>query len=427
MTDVQNDSPAYTLDSLRGHAAAVSDRTGLGVTVEPFEGQYALTVTRPDGVTRHSGYSAETVHGMLCGAAATAPSPLAAKVDAALADGRREPVEDAVRLEGALHLLRYSLDRFIRAEFRPAPEFLRDLIDRVTNDPGEPCDRAQQYTRAEAAEAALRRVTDFLAGIDTPDWRAPGTEVALRIRSLIADAGDDAPRLLGCGFCYEEQGEEVHPHPECPVGAVGSDAPALRERLRAAIDPVLDEHPEHNRIDAHERVLDEITDAALGVVNQDAREALAEARMWARHGYEVGQKHCSWSDHGVAPEWLTEGWPPHFDSCEHLKRACEYDETITRVRAEVARIRSTTPTWGPVAARIEAAIDDPDRPKEQRARPIHPDGAPYSYAEIVAAGWGHCDACGMWTTATAERPHQCTAAAPMANETTTDGKEATDV
>lgn len=26
------------------------------------------------------------------------------------------------------------------------------------------------------------------------------------------------PRLLDCGFCYEERGEEVHPHPECPRG-----------------------------------------------------------------------------------------------------------------------------------------------------------------------------------------------------------------
>jgi len=26
------------------------------------------------------------------------------------------------------------------------------------------------------------------------------------------------PRLLSCGLCYEEQGEEVHPHPECPIG-----------------------------------------------------------------------------------------------------------------------------------------------------------------------------------------------------------------
>ncbi|MGY5034374.1 hypothetical protein ACWC9U_26655 [Streptomyces sp. 900116325] len=31
---------------------------------------------------------------------------------------------------------------------------------------------------------------------------------------------DAAPqaRLLDCGFCYEEAGEEVHPHPECPQG-----------------------------------------------------------------------------------------------------------------------------------------------------------------------------------------------------------------
>lgn len=58
-----------------------------------------------------------------------------------------------------------------------------------------------------------------------------------------------------------------------------------------------------------------------------------EARMWARHGYEIGQRHCSWTDHGVAPAWLTEGWPPHFDSCEHLKRAGEYDEALTRVRS----------------------------------------------------------------------------------------------
>lgn len=57
-----------------------------------------------------------------------------------------------------------------------------------------------------------------------------------------------------------------------------------------------------------------------------------DARTWARHGYEIGQKHCGWTDYGVAPDWLTEGWPPHFDSCEHFKRAAEYDEALTRVR-----------------------------------------------------------------------------------------------
>lgn len=32
---------------------------------------------------------------------------------------------------------------------------------------------------------------------------------------------------------------------------------------------------------------------------------LDEARMWARHGYEIGQRSCTWSDYGVAPAWLT--------------------------------------------------------------------------------------------------------------------------
>jgi hypothetical protein len=63
------------------------------------------------------------------------------------------------------------------------------------------------------------------------------------------------------------------------------------------------------------------------------REQLDEARQWARHGYEIGQRHCSWTDYGVAPAWLTEGWPHHFDSCEHLQQAGEYDEALTRVRA----------------------------------------------------------------------------------------------
>jgi hypothetical protein len=36
-----------------------------------------------------------------------------------------------------------------------------------------------------------------------------------------------------------------------------------------------------------------------------AKAALTEARSWARHGYEIGQRSCTWSDHGVAPAWLT--------------------------------------------------------------------------------------------------------------------------
>lgn len=61
-------------------------------------------------------------------------------------------------------------------------------------------------------------------------------------------------------------------------------------------------------------------------------DQLDEARMWARHGYEIGQRHCSWSDHGVAPHWLTEGWPRSFESCEHLQQAAEFDTALSRVR-----------------------------------------------------------------------------------------------
>jgi hypothetical protein len=37
---------------------------------------------------------------------------------------------------------------------------------------------------------------------------------------------DQPARLLDCGLCYEEQGEEVHPHPECPIAAPAVQAPA---------------------------------------------------------------------------------------------------------------------------------------------------------------------------------------------------------
>ncbi|MEV5915769.1 hypothetical protein AB0M00_43665 [Streptomyces chartreusis] len=52
--------------------------------------------------------------------------------------------------------------------------------------------------------------------------------------------------------------------------------------------------------------------------------------------------------------------------------------------------------------------------REQKERPTHPDGTPYRYHEIVAEGWGFCDGCRMWSTATVERPHQCAGDPPVA-------------
>lgn len=49
--------------------------------------------------------------------------------------------------------------------------------------------------------------TDYLddRGIRFNDWESAR-------RAL----GIDPARLLSCGLCYEEKGEEIHPHPECP-------------------------------------------------------------------------------------------------------------------------------------------------------------------------------------------------------------------
>ena len=41
---------------------------------------------------------------------------------------------------------------------------------------------------------------------------------------------------------------------------------------------------------------------------EELRASVEEARGWARHGYELGQRNCTWSDWGVAPAWLTDGY-----------------------------------------------------------------------------------------------------------------------
>jgi hypothetical protein len=64
-----------------------------------------------------------------------------------------------------------------------------------------------------------------------------GKPVARRTAVLAAGAPfaslfgkpEPKPRLLACGWCYEENGEEVHPHPECPIGQPDDTALALSE------------------------------------------------------------------------------------------------------------------------------------------------------------------------------------------------------
>jgi hypothetical protein len=71
--DVQPPTADEVLNSLREHAADVRRRTGLDVTVEPFNDRYAVTVDRPDGRTRRGGYGAAEVDAMLLGVDAASP------------------------------------------------------------------------------------------------------------------------------------------------------------------------------------------------------------------------------------------------------------------------------------------------------------------------------------------------------------------
>lgn len=63
--------------------------------------------------------------------------------------------------------------------------------------------------------------------------------------------------------------------------------------------------------------------------------ALVEARSWARHGYEIGQRNAGWSDNGVAPAWLTEGHDPEALASsaapEVTCRDCGQTVPVTRV------------------------------------------------------------------------------------------------
>ncbi|MFI5880867.1 hypothetical protein [Streptomyces sp. NPDC051554] len=58
-------------------------------------------------------------------------------------------------------------------------------------------------------------VSDPIHPTDMDRWQAAVAHGQNRVHDTLEEPPS---RLLGCGWCYEEQGEEVHPHPECPIG-----------------------------------------------------------------------------------------------------------------------------------------------------------------------------------------------------------------
>ncbi|MEV5677062.1 hypothetical protein [Streptomyces sp. NPDC052179] len=53
--------------------------------------------------------------------------------------------------------------------------------------------------------------------VDGRRYVSPDEDAALGEPAPGAPVTPQEPRLLACGLCYEEDGEEVHPHPECSV------------------------------------------------------------------------------------------------------------------------------------------------------------------------------------------------------------------
>lgn len=80
---------------------------------------------------------------------------------------------------------------------------------------------AEVYADPELLEALTR-------DHDRDDFEdAPRPERGPSADLVIVDEIQGMPRLLDCGFCYEENGEEVHPHPQCTKGRKPSKARKL--------------------------------------------------------------------------------------------------------------------------------------------------------------------------------------------------------
>lgn len=83
------------------------------------------------------------------------------------------------------------------------------------------------------------------------------------------------PKALSCGLCFEEQGEEVHPHPECPIGSTAPPRLTVDTITSDQLDALYDqlERAETDLNAFHEA---DSADAAAGSYAGRAEQAEAE-------------------------------------------------------------------------------------------------------------------------------------------------------
>ncbi|MFC9987894.1 hypothetical protein ACFXKV_04485 [Streptomyces globisporus] len=148
--------------------------------------------------------------------------------------------------------------------------------------------------------AMLHRVAVLASELFKAGAPGPERETA---RKFLAALQRKEPRLLDCGFCCEEQGEEVHPHPECPIGSSSQrQQPPVVGTARIHVDVA--------------------TPTAVNL--------------------------------------------PEFERAQAVARAEQAEATLRRVRDASAFIRATTRTWDPVADIIDAALDEDGDPVHAR-------------------------------------------------------------
>jgi hypothetical protein len=217
-----------------------------------------------------------------------------------------------------------------------------------------------------------------------------------------------AARLLACGLDYEENGQEVHPHPECPIGqaaapavqAPATDRAALRDRIAAALyereRPPRDPHwPK--AFAADREVFEAMADAVLAVLPAPTDRAAVLREAADRYAKLTDQNEAYDREHGQLDEVARIQHGTVRDVVTGLRRMAD--------EAQPAEAHSPTSTWTVESPRRDnwaswgATYDDRDWAQERYESAV--ETAPARPFRLVRAT----------TTYTVEAEHQPAAGA----------------
>ncbi|MFE2941008.1 hypothetical protein ACFXKG_18385 [Streptomyces sp. NPDC059255] len=215
----------------------------------------------------------------------------------------------------------------VLSEVHGRPEWFADAMLSVL-----PIVQADLTRRADLAEAAIRNVRELAAAVDDPDWRAPGTEVAGRIRLALSH---DSPAVLrpaagfARGFRLHHRGAVLH----------GAQFPGdghvvlldLEDAYFATGAPTLDQLLLHYP-GAHVQWADQSGDTPAPVVHPGDEQQAS------------------------TPPGVDESGQDPVDAAHMRAELEQVQAAVDRVRAATARMRVQSRTWHPAADLVDAAL-----------------------------------------------------------------------